>query len=282
MEEGKPRRSERKDGARVEHSVMLDPRDVHRYQRREGERKRKGSAAKLRYWAAAAVLVAAFLVYWNFESLRALVAGTQTASIPIPADEPDGDEAATARVDAAPAAREAPATPTPKPAAPPAADVPSETVAAPEPGPPAEPGSPAEADAVAAAPAPAPAPAEPAPPPPPVEPERFEFGLSINSVSEGDAAAAVLVLRNGGRRAASSVVWWTAPGTATAGADYADLGRVTLQFPAGAQNRTIRIPIVGDRLVEGPESFYVHIAVPDGAGAAAEPAPTEVTISDDD
>jgi hypothetical protein len=120
------------------------------------------------------------------------------------------------------------------------------------------------------------------PPPPPPEPERFEFGLPVNTVSEGDPAAAILILRTGDRRAASTVTWWTSPGTATAGTDYVDLGKVTVKFASGEQNRTIRIPIIGDRVVEGPESFYVHLEVGEGAGGPAEAMPTEVVIQDDD
>ena len=106
--------------------------------------------------------------------------------------------------------------------------------------------------------------------------------MPVNSVSEGDAAAAVLILRNGGNRGISSVTWWTSDGSATAGVDYADLGTVVEKFAAGRQNLTIRIPIVGDRMAEGPETFYVHLATSEGALVSAERAGTEVVINDDD
>ena len=252
---------------------MLDPRDVRRYQRREGERRRKGVAAALRYGGVAAVLVAAVAVYWNFEWLRGLFAETpegdaeeiaataapdpKPTAAALEAQAPRRDDTAPRRDDAAPRRVEP---------APPVPEAPAAPAAAP----------PVEAQPAVAAPAAAsePIPEEPA------EPETFDFGIAANSVSEADAAAAVLVLRHGGRRAASSVVWWTSAGTATPGADYADLGRVSLQFPAGAQNRTIRIPIVGDRATEGPESFFVHVAA--SGGAPAEAARTEVIINDDD
>jgi hypothetical protein len=249
---------------------MLDPRDVRRYQRREGERRRKGVVAALSYGGVAAVLVAAAAVYWNFDRLRGLGAGSlqgdaeeTAASAGVVAPDPKPAQAAV----------EAPA---------PRRDDPAPRGIEPSPAVPQAPAAPAEAPPVEPAPAVAAAapPSEPIPEEP-VEPETFDFGIAVNSVSEADAAAAVLVLRHGGRRAASSVVWWTSRGTATPGADYADLGRVTLPFPAGAQNRTIRIPIVGDRATEGPESFFVHVTA-SGAGAAAEPESTEVVINDDD
>ena len=51
------------------------------------------------------------------------------------------------------------------------------------------------------------------------------------------------------------------------------------RFGAGEQNRTLHVPIVGDRQVEGPENFYVRIAVGDSAEALAQ---IEVIIDDDD
>jgi hypothetical protein len=93
----------------------------------------------------------------------------------------------------------------------------------------------------------------------------------------------VLILRNGDRRHRSQVTWWTKDGSAKAGADYADLGRVVAKFAAGEQNRTIHIPIVGDHQVEGPETFYVYLAPSDDADPAAKPAQRiEVVINDAD
>ena len=73
MEDQTVRRPRRTDNARPEPQVMLDPRDVRRYQRREGERRRKGVVAALRYGGVAAVLVAAAAVYWNFDRSRDLL-----------------------------------------------------------------------------------------------------------------------------------------------------------------------------------------------------------------
>ncbi len=51
----------------------------------------------------------------------------------------------------------------------------------------------------------------------------------------------------------------------------------------GQQNVTIRVPIIGDRNAEGPETFYVHLAPSEAAAAAGEPAQRlEVVINDDD
>jgi len=113
-----------------------------------------------------------------------------------------------------------------------------------------------------------------------VTPEEFDFGIDTMSVSEADASARLLILRNGGRRGVSTVTWWTVDGTARAGTDYASLDPQTVRFAAGEQNRSIQIPIVGDRNPEGPESFFVHLAPGERAGESA--SQIEVIINDDD
>jgi hypothetical protein len=135
----------------------------------------------------------------------------------------------------------------------------------------------------------------PPPPPPPPEPEApvgpETFGFAANSfevsaieVSEADANVAVIVGRSGGRRGATSITWWTADGSATGGKDYADRGRLVEKFVAGEQNRTLRVPIIGDKTLEGPETLYVHFAPNDADGAPrlADAQMIEVIVKDDD
>ena len=110
----------------------------------------------------------------------------------------------------------------------------------------------------------------------------MRLGLSVNTVSEGDAAAAVIIVRNGGERAVSSFTWWTSGGTATAGLDYADFGTVVDQFAAGQQNRMIRIPIVGDRRSRGPRPSTSISRRAKARLVSSERAETEVVINDDD
>jgi hypothetical protein len=122
---------------------------------------------------------------------------------------------------------------------------------------------------------------EPPAPAPPPEPETIGFALPKFTVSERDASAAVLVVRSGGNRGPSAFTWWTSDGTAKAGSDYVDLGKVVVKFAAGELNRAIHIPIVGDAIAEGPESFYVNLAPGDDASAESQDR-VEVVIEDDD
>jgi hypothetical protein len=282
-------RPQRTEQRRRDERWTLDPHDVRRYKRLAGERERKGLPAKfLRYAPVAAILAVAFVVFWNFDSLRGMTVGFSlpTGSFGRDRAEP-GDAAAQTDAELAAVSVEAPvvvgndAALDPVENAAPAPEARTErTPASPPPETDAAQVAEQHAEADSAAADSAAAVEQPPVRQTPVEPETFAFGVARTTASESDAAAAVLILRNGGDRGASSVTWWTTPGTATAGVDYADLGRVELLFPAGAQNRTIRIPIVGDRVAEGPETFSVHLATSDGAAAAQ--APVEVVINDDD
>ena len=276
--------------------LRVDPGDARLYARRQQEAKRVGPLAKfLRYGAILLLLAGAFAAFWNFETLMQLRLdfseltslfeddaprnsnGTPAADGELPTEAVEGAGVAgvglPSSIDGEPA--ETAAEPSVQPQAPPQRE--PETVAAVAP-------SAVTPEPTAAA---APPPREPPPPPveePPAGPEVFGFGLVTRmSVSEADASAAVLVLREGGRRGVSSVIWWTTDGTAKADSDYVDLGRRVERFAVGEQNRTLRVPIIGDRNAEGPETFFVHVAPGDDTiSRPASVAQIEVAIDDDD
>jgi hypothetical protein len=288
----------RDDGRRRDERWVLDPSDVQRHARIARQRKGARRFGKLRgvAWAAVVVAVGA-VVYWKLDTLRGISVDFSELKSFLGGDAPTGTDAsrsgsaqqsasvesqAVAGVEVATSRSDKPIT-----AAPASSERPLAVPAATE-RPPARREAPVQEDA------PAPAVAAdagsvgeqvaavvpPAPPAPP-EPETFAFALPVNTVSESDAATAILVVRSGGTRGASSVIWWTTPGTATPGSDYVDQGRVVEKFAPGEQNRTIRIPIVGDNVVEGPENFYVHLATSSG-GEETEIGQAEVVINDDD
>lgn len=272
----------------------MDPSDVGRHRRRMREANRRTPLGTLARVGIAALAVAAIVTaYLNFDTVRQMrldfseitalfdrgprAPGAPTR--PGESGEP-GTEVieggGVAGVAMPSAVGGAPPTPVETPAAAPAQAPPAAAEPAPE-------QTPFEA-AAAAAPEPTAVP-PPAPEPEPelpVGPETFHFGLSRVEVSEADASARIIVLREGGRRGASSIVWWTTDGTATAGSDYADRGRVVERFAAGEQNRTILIPLVGDRNVEGPENFYVHVAPGDAEADLERSEQLEVVLNDDD
>jgi hypothetical protein len=292
MDHRKPRKTEPNfDGG--EH-WGLDPQDVRRYARRMRQAQGVGPLGKLvRAMAVVLVFVGAFLVTWNFSTLRQMRLDFSALTEAFRGDAPAGarrsEEPGTEVVGDTsiaggvslptsiktgdPADDPAPAVDAPQTAAEPAAP-PAATTAPPT----------RDPEPVVAA-AEDPPPSRPPPPPEPevpAGPESFGFGLAVMNVSETSASAAVLVLRDGGRRGASFITWWTTDGTATAGSDFARLEPRVERFGAGEQNRTLHVPIIGDRNVEGAENFYVHVALGDSGQPRDEVAEIEVVITDDD
>jgi hypothetical protein len=288
MDKRTSRRSEAGPGA-SEH-WGLDPQDVRRHARRMREATVVSPLGKVvRIAVVAALLAGAFAVYFNFETLRELrfdfsrVTGAFEDAVEEVEDTRRGGELETEAVGDTSIAGVRMETSlegeAPPEAETPAGDAPApETPAAVEPAPPAA-APPAEPAPERAAVREEPRPAPPPEPEVPARPETFGFGLEIMNVSEADASARVLVLRDGGRRGVSTIRWWTTDGTAVAGSDFARLEPRTERFGVGEQNRTLLIPIIGDRNPEGPESFFVHIAVGDSTEAVAR---IEVVITDDD
>jgi hypothetical protein len=96
--------------------------------------------------------------------------------------------------------------------------------------------------------------------------------LSVNDVSlaEGNAGTTNATFTVSLSVASSQVVsvsYSTASGTATAGVDYGTVAG-TISFPAGSTAQTVHVPIVGERIAEGDETFFVNLSGPTGAMVA--------------
>jgi hypothetical protein len=287
----------------------LDPSDVARHARLKRQRERSGPLSRaMPYFAIALVLGGAFAVYLNFDTLRrvtidvpelsALFRGSSSAGAGArPAGGPESAEVESSIVvgTAEPTVgaahdRQRAVEPSVEPREPVAPSAPA-AVGSPDavgsaaavglPAADSEPAADSAPTAAEHAPAPAPAAVAEQRTAAPPAPERFGFAVPKVTVSESDASATVLIVRDGGSRGVSTVTWWTSDGTAKAGSDYVDLGRVVVKFAAGEQNRAIHIPIVGDQTAEDTESFYVNLAA--GDDPSAEPQDrVEVVIEDDD
>ena len=95
------------------------------------------------------------------------------------------------------------------------------------------------------------------------------------------AFAAIPVSRIGGLASAVTVEFATSDGTAQAGQDYGETTGI-LTFGAGDRTKTILVPILGDRLVEGNETFAVTLGNPSGGATLGTPSQTMVNAADDD
>jgi chitinase len=111
-----------------------------------------------------------------------------------------------------------------------------------------------------------------------------DFALRIRDASAveghtGTEEAAVMVVLNPERSVPVTVQFTTAPGTATAGADYTTtIG--TLTFAPSVTEQIILVPILGDTTVEGPETLSVTLS--NAVGATIVEPSAFVGILDDD
>ena len=101
------------------------------------------------------------------------------------------------------------------------------------------------------------------------------------SVSEAGGAVSVQVNRSGGATGAVSVAYTTANGSALAGSDYGAVGGTLVWANGDSSPKTIRIPILDDRLREGAETILVRLSNPI-TGSLGAIASATVTIVDND
>jgi hypothetical protein len=108
------------------------------------------------------------------------------------------------------------------------------------------------------------------------------IGIADASVAEGhDGAryAAVVVSLSSRSRNTVSVNFATAAGSATSGVDFAATSG-TLTFAPGETQKSIRVPVKGDRLPESDESLFVRLSGARNAKVAR--AQATLTVLDDE
>jgi hypothetical protein len=110
--------------------------------------------------------------------------------------------------------------------------------------------------------------------------DRVAIGsVAIDEGGSGTRTAQFAITLAAPQAGAVTVRFATADGTATAGIDYtARAGTVTI--PAGAVVRVVSIPVIGDTVTEGDETFSLKLSSP--AGTTITDATGQCTIRDDD
>ncbi len=110
---------------------------------------------------------------------------------------------------------------------------------------------------------------------------RVAFSANAYTVGESSGAATVTVTLDAANPYAPvMVVVQSSNGSATAPADYGAISQ-TVTIPAGAQQATFIVPIVGDAVDEADETFNLALSAPVGAALGAT-STAAVTIADDD
>ena len=110
---------------------------------------------------------------------------------------------------------------------------------------------------------------------------RLQFTTATSTVAESTASVTLTVQRVGPTTTENTVQYALAGVTATGGDDFVGTSGV-LTFPVGVASRTIVVPIVGDTIAEGPETFTVTLSNPTGGAILGTPSVATVTILDND
>ena len=110
-----------------------------------------------------------------------------------------------------------------------------------------------------------------------------EFSLGDVAQAEGNAGttAFVFTVSRTDSTAPAAVDWSTAPGTASAPADFTAVAATTLAFAAGEATRQVTIDVVGEGLFETNEDFTVNLSNP-SAGWSIGDGQGLGTIQNDD
>ncbi len=107
---------------------------------------------------------------------------------------------------------------------------------------------------------------------------RVELSAAVVEVPSTEAFALVPVRRRGSMRGEASFRWWTEPGTAKSGADFAPIGAHVERIANRKSTTKLMIPIVSDPTRREPRSFYVLIDAADPGTAIIARTTTMVTI----
>lgn len=126
-------------------------------------------------------------------------------------------------------------------------------------------------------------PPTPPAPPPPTPPDPPVLSIAAAAGPEGDAPGATLrfeVRLSAAAGSAVTVNYASSDGSARAGRDYEAVAG-TLSFAPGETLRTVSVPLLGDRLLEGDETFTVTLSGL-SAGAVAGTLQATGTVLDDE
>jgi hypothetical protein len=107
----------------------------------------------------------------------------------------------------------------------------------------------------------------------------LRFTTSAVTALEGSTAL-LTVTRTGGLAGGVTVSFFTfVPSAAVNGLDFV-LAPGVLVFEQGETTKTIAVPILGDALLEGPETFVVNLSNPSGGATLGTPSSATITILD--
>jgi serine/threonine protein kinase len=98
------------------------------------------------------------------------------------------------------------------------------------------------------------------------------------SVGRGEKFTEIRVHRYSGSKAGTSFDWWTEPGTAVAGTDYAPQAPATISFPAGVHTVSLFIKLIPNASRKRTDVFYVVLGNPSPGAALGAVSKAAVSV----
>jgi hypothetical protein len=108
-----------------------------------------------------------------------------------------------------------------------------------------------------------------------------QFSGAAYGVNENAGFVTITVTRTGSSEGPVTVEYETAPGTATAGADFTSTSGILVWANGDNAPKTFNVPITNDAVIEAGEQFTVSLSDATGATLGA-PILAVVSIADDD
>jgi serine/threonine protein kinase len=98
------------------------------------------------------------------------------------------------------------------------------------------------------------------------------------SIRHGEKFAEIRVHRSTGSKGGTSFDWWTEPGSALAGTDYAPQARASTSFPAGVHTVSLFIKLLPNASRKRTDVFYVMLGNPSTGSSLAAVSKAAVSL----
>jgi serine/threonine protein kinase len=108
--------------------------------------------------------------------------------------------------------------------------------------------------------------------------ERIGMASASYLIARSEKFAEIRVHRSSGSKGATSFDWWTEPGSALAGTDYAPQTPATITFPAGVHTMSLFIKLLPNASRKRTGVFYVVLGNPSTGSSLAVPSKAAVSL----
>jgi serine/threonine protein kinase len=108
--------------------------------------------------------------------------------------------------------------------------------------------------------------------------EKIGVASASYVVGHGEKFAEIRVHRSSGSKGGTSFDWWTEPGSALAGTDFAAQAPATISFPAGVHTMSLFIKLLPNASRKRTDVFYVVLGNPSNGSSLTTPSKAAISL----